>query len=160
MNDCIYSVKSLKNDESITRLFRNSDLMENVPELAPVPDVKTEVEEQQEVTPMASKGNGSEFSDVNGSPKKPHFVQVKNRQVFDYEPNASSIHASLWPHWWLKAVHARHDLRKSEARKNARLKEGLRDLFQEALEVGTIFCLENISFHIFPSHPINVRMIR
>ena len=120
-------------------MFRNSDPMENVPELVQVPDVKTEVDDQQEVKQTESNVNQSELSAVNGSPKKPHFVQVKNRQVFDYEPNASSIHASLWPHWWLRAVHARHDLRKAEARKNVRLKEGLRDLFQEALEVGTIF---------------------
>ena len=65
-------------------------------------------------------------------------VEIKNREVFDYEPKASSIHASMWPHWWLKAVHSRHKLRKIEAKKNVRFKTGLMQLFREALEVGTI----------------------
>ena len=129
----------MKNDESVTRLFRNSDQDESVPEL--VPDIKQEVIDTKEGQEGWREENTEKLTDMNGSSKKAQFVQVKNRQVFDYEPNASSIHASLWPHWWLKAVHARHQLRKKEAQKNVRFKAGLRDLFKEALEVGTIlFC--------------------
>ena len=126
----------MKNDESVTRLFRNSDQNESVPEL--VPDIKQEVIDAKEGQEGSREENTEKLTDMNGSSKKAQFVQVKNRQVFDYEPNASSIHASLWPHWWLKAVHARHQLRMKEAQKNVRFKTGLRDLFQEALEVGTI----------------------
>ena len=132
----------MKNDASVTRLFRNSDQGESVPEL--IPDIKQEViDEKKESSEDSHAENNENFTDMNGSSKKAQFVQVKNRQVFDYEPNASSIHASLWPHWWLKAVHARHQLRKTEAQKNVRFKAGLRDLFQEALEVGTIFIYQN-----------------
>ena len=77
-------------------------------------------------------------SDQESQEKKVHFVQVKNRQVFDYEPNANSIHASMWPHWWLKSVKSKHMLRRKEAAKNVRFKTGLNHLFQEALEVRTI----------------------
>ena len=112
--------------------------MEEVPELVQEPDIKTEVDVQQNGGQSQENMGQSNSLDMNGSPKKAQFVQVKNRQVFDYEPNASSIHASLWPHWWLKAVHSRHKLRKSEARKNMSLKTSLRELFQEAIEVRTI----------------------
>ena len=90
-----------------------------------MPQVKTEPESENE---GVTDGNG----------KKTHFVQVKNRQVFDYEPKANSIHASMWPHWWLKSVKSKHRLRKKEAEKNVRFKTGLNHLLQEALEVGTI----------------------
>ena len=127
----------MRNDESVSRLFRNSDQIDSVPEL--IPEIKQEVVESDgEGQEGSRKETNEKLTDMNGSQKKAQFVQVKNRQVFDYEPNASSIHASLWPHWWLKAVHARHQLRKTEAQKNVRFKLGLRDLFQEALEVGTI----------------------
>ena len=108
--------------------------MEQVPELQPVPEIKTEPVE--DVKCEAEETENSE--DMNGSSKKPQFVQVKNREVFDYEPNAKSIHASMWPHYWLKAVNSRFKLRKEEARKNMRFKTGLRDLFQEAIRVRTI----------------------
>lgn len=112
--------------------------MEEVPELVQQPDIKTEVDDQHMEGQFPENTGQSGSLDMNGSSKKAQFVQVKNRQVFDYEPNASSIHASLWPHWWLKAVHSRHKLRKSEARKNLSLKSSLRVLFQEAIEVRTI----------------------
>ena len=99
------------------------------------PTVKTEIESTEN-----SASSSTDSSDENGSVKQAQFVQIKNREVFDYEPKASSIHASLWPHWWLKAVRSRHCLRKMEAKKNQRFKVGLRDLFQEALQVGTINC--------------------
>ena len=76
--------------------------------------------------------------DQEAQEKKVHFVQVKNRQVFDYEPNANSIHASMWPHLWLKSVKSKHVLRRKEAARNVRFKTGLNHLFQEALEVRTI----------------------
>ena len=126
----------------MNRLFRNTDPVESIPELQPQPEVKLEPEETDfKVEPEQSENSASsstESSDENGSVKQAQFVQIKNREVFDYEPQASSIHASLWPHWWLKAVRSRHCLRKSEAKKNQRFKVGLKDLFQEALKVGTI----------------------
>ena len=103
------SFKSLKNNDSVMRLFRTSDHDDEVPELEML-QFKTEPESENE-----------EVKDRNE--KKTHFVQVKNREVFDYEPNASSIHASMWPHGWLKAVNSRHKLRKAEARKNERFKK-------------------------------------
>ena len=110
-------------------MFRNTDPdSENaIPLLEPV--VKTEVAEEQQ--PSSSSAP---------EPKQPkvNFVQIKNREVFDYEPNASSIHASMWPHWWLKAVHSRHKLRRAEAKKNVRFRTGLQHLLKEALEVRTI----------------------
>ena len=129
----MHSLKRLKNDGSITSMFRNSDpsSVEEVPALDPV--VKTEVADES--LPMsATNGPGTA-----AKPAKAQFVQIKNREVFDFEPTASSIHASLWPHWWLRAVQSRHKLRKAEAKKNVRFKTGLQHLFKEALEVGTIF---------------------
>ena len=114
-------------------MFRNSDhesIAENansMPVLLSVP--KTE--------PVADNIPVSEpVEEVLDRPV--NFVEIKNREVFDYEPKASSIHASMWPHWWLKAVHSRHKLRKTEAKKNVRFRTGLMQLFREALEVGTI----------------------
>ena len=109
-------------------MFRNSDHDEEVPELESQQHIKTEPEVENEV--------------VDGNERKPQFVQVKNRQVFDYEPKANSIHASMWPHWWLKAVKSKHRLRTKEAEKNVRFKTGLIHLLQEAIEVRTIkkFC--------------------
>ena len=132
VNNCILNfLKRLKNDGSVTGLFRNSDPESNdeIPPLGPV--VKSEVESDNAENAASNNTNDSEASRVN-------FVQIKNREVFDYEPNANSIHASLWPHWWLKAVQSRHKLRKAEAKKNMRFKAGLQHLLKEALEVGTI----------------------
>ena len=125
----------MKNDNLVNELFRNSDQMEQVPDLQPNPNVK--VEPVEETTGEKERTKDSS-EDMNGSTKKPQFVQVKNREVFDYEPNAKSIHASMWPHYWLKAVNSRFKLRKEEARKNMRFKTGLRDLLQESIQVGTI----------------------
>ena len=109
-------------------MFRNSDPVSNdgIPLLEPV--IKQEVDEED------SASTGQEESAKN----KATFVQIKNREVFDYEPTANSIHASMWPHWWLKAVHSRHKLRTVEGKKNVRFKTGLQHLLKEALEVGTI----------------------
>ena len=95
------------------------------------------------LTPAVKKEAEEESSDhvdavAESVPRKANFVQIKNREVFDYEPTASSIHASYWPHWWLKAVQSRHKLRKAEAKKNVRFKTGLQNLLKEALEVRTI----------------------
>ena len=123
-------------------MFRNTDPEEKIPDLQNAPDIKIEPEDPMVKTePETDDGSASsstDSSDVNGSEKQTQFVQIKNREVFDYEPRASSIHASLWPHWWLKAVRSRHNLRKMEAKKNQRFKAGLKDLFQEARQVGTI----------------------
>ena len=139
--------KSLKKDNLVNKLFRNSDPMDQVPELQPIPEVKMEPVEEVKCEVEA----GAETSeDMNGSSKKPQFVQVKNREVFDYEPNAKSIHASMWPHYWLQAVNSRFKLRKEEARKNIRFKTGLRDLLQESIRVGTIIeKRKNFLFSIF-----------
>lgn len=114
-------------------MFRNAD-PESHDEVPPLgPDIKTEVVEEVQA------GSSTSLDESSSPVKKATFVQIKNRQVFDYEPNASSIHASHWPHWWLKAVQSRHKLRKAEAKKNVRFKNGLLDLLREALEVRTIF---------------------
>ena len=105
-------------------MFRNSDHDDEVPELEMQQPIKTEPEFE------------ADLEDGNG--RKAQFVQVKNRQVFDYEPMANSIHASMWPHWWLKSVKSKHRLRKKEAEKNVRFKTGLNSLLQEAIEVRTI----------------------
>ena len=120
----------LKNDQTITTMFRNSDPVSDseIPSLEPV--VKTEVDQDSYDDSAAKVGTPE--------PKQVNFVQIKNREVFDYEPTASSIHASMWPHWWLRAVQSRHKLRKAEARKNVRFKTGLQNLLKEALEVRTI----------------------
>ena len=81
---------------------------------------------------MASESTDSQGCEES---RQAEFVQIKNREVFDYEPTANSIHASQWPHWWLKAVHSRHKLRKEEAKKNMRFQAGLKHLLEEALEV-------------------------
>ena len=122
-------------------MFRNSDPVENETLIGRNTDVKTEPEEDipelvPEIESPVTEDKNS--TDLNGSEKKPHFVQVKNREVFDYEPTADSIHASLWPHWWLRAVQSRHKLRKVEAKKNVRFQLGLQDLLREAVEVRTI----------------------
>ena len=111
-------------------MFRNSDpeSANDLPSLEPV--VKTE--------PVDEEQSNSSMESSSLEPKKATFVQIKNREVFDYEPNANSIHASYWPHWWLKAVQSRHRLRKQEAKKNVRFKTGLQHLLKEALEVRTI----------------------
>ena len=97
----------MKNDNLVTRLFRNSDPMEKVPDLQPIPEVKVEpIEDSNGETEKRTRSE-----DMNGLNKKPQFVQVKNREVFDYEPNAKSIHASMWPHYWLTAVNSRFKLR-------------------------------------------------
>ena len=113
-------------------MFRNADpeVADEIPPLEP--DIKTEPDE-------TDQSNGSQTTGASSAtPKKALFVQVKNREVFDYEPTANSIHASYWPHWWLKAVQSRHKLRKEEAKKNVRFKTGLQHLLKEALEVRTI----------------------
>ena len=112
-------------------MFRNSDpnSVNEIPLLEPV--VKTEVDSE---SPSSLNSSNVETTEK----KQPIFVQVKNREVFDYEPTANSIHASLWPHWWLRAVQSRHKLRKEEAKKNVRFKTGLQHLLKEALEVRTI----------------------
>ena len=109
-------------------MFRNSDpeLNDGIPPLDPV--IKTEPEDEN---PVPNDSNDSKAPKAN-------FVEVKNREVFDYEPTANAIHASMWPHWWLRAVQSRHKLRKEEAKKNVRFKTGLQHLLKEALEVGTI----------------------
>ena len=140
MNDCILLHERLKNDESVTRMFRNSDPVNDNPEKELDPDIK--IEPDEEIPELVAEENASvakeDFSDMNGSEKKPQFVQIKNREVFDYEPTANSIHASLWPHWWLRAVQSRHKLRKAEARTNVRFRTGLLDLLREAIEVSAI----------------------
>ena len=119
-------------------MFRNSDT-ESQDEIPPLgPNVKIEVEDDNQ-TGLEDVSKESEEP-----PRKANFVQIKNREVFDYEPSANSIHASYWPHWWLKAVQSRHKLRKGEAKKNVRFQTGLKNLFKEALEVGTII-LFNLS---------------
>ena len=123
-------------------MFRNTDPDDRIPDLQNGPDIKIEPEDPTvKIEPENdddSASSSTDSSDLNGSEKQTQFVQIKNREVFDYEPKASSIHASLWPHWWLKAVRSRHNLRKMEAKKNQRFKAGLKDLFQEALQVRTI----------------------
>ena len=101
-----------------------------------VPEIK--VEPSEGIGQSTASGNSTE----SGPARTPNFLQLKNKEVFDYEPTASSIHASLWPHWWLKAVQSRYKLRKSEGKKNAKLLEGLKFLFKEALEVGTMEKIE------------------
>ena len=95
------------------------------------PVVKSEVVDE----PTEKEPESSPASD---GASKVNFVHIKNREVFDYEPTANSIHASMWPHWWLRAVQSRHKLRKAEAKKNIRFKTGLKNLLKEALEVRTI----------------------
>ena len=112
-------------------MFRNSD-PSSTNEIPPLePGIKLEPED--DATPNETS---SSVSDKVNS--KAVFVQVKNREVFDYEPTADSIHASMWPHWWLRAVRSRHKLRVEEAKKNVRFKTGLQHLLKEALEVRTI----------------------
>ena len=123
-------------------MFRNSDQeeAEGIPVLEPV--VKNEPVEDDSITAQQN-------SAANNNGNKPaQFVQIKNREVFDYEPTASSIHASLWPHWWLKAVKSRHKLRTKEAKKNVRFKAGLQHLLREALEVRTITFYFKTSFSV------------
>ena len=117
-------------------MFRSSDQInvteendQQLPTLAP--NVKREVVEEglEDLANVAPE---------RGSSRPPNFLHLKNKEVFDYEPTASSIHASLWPHWWLKAVQSRYKLRKTEGKKNEKLANGLHYLFKEALEVGTI----------------------
>ena len=106
---------------------------QQLPALAP--NVKQEVAEEgsgELEIAMANNATG------RGSSRPSNFLHLKNKEVFDYEPTANSIHASLWPHWWLKAVQSRYKLRKTEGKKNEKLAKGLQYLFKEALEVGTI----------------------
>ena len=135
-NLCIFWIR-LKNDHFNPDLFRKSD-PRNVTEeddqqmVELVPEVKAE--------PVIDSAQSTEsVNSTEGGPSRtPNFLQVKSKEVFDYEPTASSIHASLWPHWWLKAVQSRYKLRKTEGKKNEKLLKGLQHLFKEALEVGTI----------------------
>ena len=118
-------------------MFRKSDLSnvteEDDQQMAElVPEVK--VESVDDNVQFTENTNSTEA----GPSRTPNFLQLKSKEVFDYEPTASSIHASLWPHWWLKAVQSRYKLRKTEGRKNEKLLKGLQHLFAEALEVGTI----------------------
>ena len=130
----------MRKNDLVSNLFRNSDHEEPIPELQSEPEVKKEPEHLDSTNLSRKIDGGNNASVKNGSEKQAQFVQVENREVFDYEPNANSIHASMWPHWWLKAVNSRYKLRKEEARKNDKFKKGLRELMQEALQVGTIFC--------------------
>ena len=112
-----------------------------------IPDIKTE---------FVDEGDSNASSQVAGAaPRKANFVQIKNREVFDYEPTASTIHASHWPHWWLKAVQSRHKLRKAEAKKNVRFKTGLQHLLKEAVEVGTIIISKKKNFFLEFRHVQN-----